>query len=410
MQWNKDERVLRLLMKSVSAILNRSITSQEQRFVATILHNTKPSDHRQYQPKEIVARLAQAIAGKIVSVMTVPKVNIASIQNPTNTQAQSMRDYLLQQIAIKSTVVPEQRIVRDDDENTSNNPTPTVNVESILGMSNIGQVQRALNPPSRYVYNYIVLDTQNRDASYDGIKSFRWRFVNEFDATPGTVAMKGYAENLRAIQLYQPLMARPLVNTSLASGRISILIKEFEAQSFIANGSRRYHFLTRSRYNASEYTRNVDMFVELEINEFNDGRFEFDPPITTFDALTVSFGNPTEVFEFFPDRLHASFAYGAQIIMTFDVNLLPLFFGNTVNTLVTIPNFTTDDPIADRDIITALTDPLGNFAVISGGNPFTLEFTDIPTLVGTPQVGTRFEVRFLDVRSVLMMELTFEVY
>lgn len=408
MAWNTRQDVFDALLRRVAGVLNRRPNSQEQQFVATTLQTLDVAEYAELEPQAILNTLARTISRKIISVVPVPQVSAAAIQNPTTTQTQSIRDYLTGLITIDSDVVQTDP---GDGYSDDVSPAPRVNIKSILGLTNIGQVQRSLNSAARLVYNYVVFDTQNRAVGLgDGISQFGWRFVNENDATEGTIALKGYAENLKSMQIYQPIMAQPAVDTPAASGRISILIGEFYAQSFIATGNRRYHFLTRPRFNADVHNRNSNLFVELEINEFQDGKFEFDPPQTTFDTLTVSFGDPSDLVIFPADRKQGAFEYdftGTEMRITF----LPA--GEQVGPvdpeaaiLISIPEFTTDDPIADRELIAVLTDPRGVICT-RVLNVITFPFS---TATVAPQIGTDFVVRFLDVRSVFMMELAFEVY
>ena len=96
------------------------------------------------------------------------------------------------------------------------------------------------------------------------------------------------------MRLYQPRIHYVSAMDNSAN-RVSILFKELASQSFIGENGRRFHFLLRPEI---EERGNYGDYIELSTEDYEDGIFKFRKPITEFETLTVSFGDPMTLIDF----------------------------------------------------------------------------------------------------------------
>lgn len=150
-----------------------------------------------------------------------------------------------------------------------------------------------LNPAETFKHHYLVLDSDLRDLSNESanITSFRWNYAATFNTTVGFCNSVEPITNIIGMRLYQPRVPYVAAMDTDAK-RVSVLFDEFSAQAFIAENGRRFHYLLRPIYRASQTS------IELSTEDYNDGIFNFRTPISSFDRLTVSFGDPLNVITF----------------------------------------------------------------------------------------------------------------
>lgn len=173
-----------------------------------------------------------------------------------------------------------------------------VSIDTFLGINDLNTLKMLLNPESLYVKYYVVLDSNNRNTSAEGttISKFTWDYAETQNLQTGVAVSVGNVRDVICMRLYQPRM--PFVSAMDGSaGRVSVLIEEFKAQSFICNNGWRFHFLYVPDFYNMDLSANT---LELAIQDYNDGLFYFRKPITTFNTLTLLFGDPTELITFTP--------------------------------------------------------------------------------------------------------------
>lgn len=158
---------------------------------------------------------------------------------------------------------------------------------------------------------YLCLDSFNRRVNNDNQSTiYSWYYTEYRSTTPGFVTTTAPLSNITSIRLYQPsLPAWPQLN---ATGRVSIYFREFGIYAYLSSNSQPYHYLLR-------YTQSAisNRFVDLNLEEFNNGIFIFHKPITKLDTLSISFGNPNETIIFNNDRDTGTVtAYGATTTFT----------------------------------------------------------------------------------------------
>lgn len=210
---------------------------------------------------------------------------------------------------IKSRVAeqPEQQIMED---NVVPTPVPATDISKLLGMGSADEAVRILNPKSQYKKNHILLDSRYRivdEQSPVNIPSFKWNYIqNSQSSTEGSVNIIGNVRDIIGLRIY-PFRIPYSENADNQYSRISLLIQELSAQTFIAHENRKFHFMLNT---------NIDgVFIDLAADVYN-GFFWFEKPITTLDTLTISFGNPLEQITFDRDRDFCSFNYFAMDPLT----------------------------------------------------------------------------------------------
>lgn len=289
--------------------------------------------------------------------------------------------------------------------------TTEIEISSILGFNNVYEIQKLFNPEASYIRNYIILDSRYRlitNTNTSPITQFQWSYVDNANITNTSVNSIGTIKNIVSMRLYQPRV--PFVQTGTynmnsETRRVSILINEFLAQSFIGPNDSRFHFILQPiimNISADPLFPYYPNMIELKVEEFNDGKFSFRKPITTFDTLSVTFLDPVNVITFKHDRDTITFTYGNPTTITTSV---PHLFNNSLlNTYGVISNFTTNSPVTDKVIIDAINNPLGLTLTVTGGSTFTFP---INTTTITPTVGLVSNIYFLERRVVLPLEITY---
>lgn len=220
---------------------------------------------------------------------------------------------------------------------------------------------------SNIVKVYVCLDSRYRRSD---VSDFSWYYSNSRELQNGVVTSTIPAKNILAMKLYQPVIPLDSINNLYTSmPKISVLVEELSSFSFIANRTRRYHWLCRVY--PTEATTKPDTTAaginhyELDIFDFNKGLFRFPMPVNLYNSITLTFGDPTDKITFKNDRDTGRVTtYGASTIITMDsAHDLP------VDCIVYITGFTTNTPSYDNNNINSVT---GIRISAVAGNTFTI--------------------------------------
>ena len=167
-------------------------------------------------------------------------------------------------------------------------------LNDFLGINDLNEFKMLFNPESMYVHYYVVLDSDYRDTTSEiptNITKFTWQYAPTHFTGTGFCNSVGVIRDIIGMRMYQPRVPY-LAAMNTDAKRVSVLIEEFAAQSFIAETGRRFHFLLRPNF----ITGQTD--IELTTEDFNDGIYNFRKPITKVDSFTLSFGDPLNVLSF----------------------------------------------------------------------------------------------------------------
>jgi hypothetical protein len=216
-----------------------------------------------------------------------------------------------------------------------------------------------------------MLDTRYRTLDNDGTTFFQWVFNNNEITLQGTVNAVGNIKDIIAIRIF-PIKLPYNSNIDNDYNRVSILIQEMSAQSFIAQENRRFHFIFSTTID--------DRWINLEPESFNDGYFRFRTPITRLDTLTLSFGSPLERVTFDTDRMLANVT-GYSTITTF---LTTSPHNLETGDLIYVTNFRTANINTDTVIVTAINRTAGHVATVTGADTLTIDVDSSTVQVAGP--------------------------
>lgn len=311
------------------------------------------------------------------------------------TEEYDMHLYLSEEIKDKS--LAEQNVENIDNQGLIKPLSTEIEIASILGLNDAFSIQQLFNPDALLIRNYAIYDSKNRillDNPVNQITLFTWSYADTADIRDGTINSVGRIRDLKEIRIYQPRV--PFIyngtpNMNSETRRVAILIPEFQAQSFIGPQGSRFHFLLQPVIPLGPPPE----MIELKVEEFNEGKFSFRKPITTFDTLSLQFLDPVNVIPFLHDRDNiVLFTYGNPTIITV---LLPHLFTNAV-TYGTISGFTTADPSADAAQIAYINSPREIPLTITGANTFSLA-VDTSTITPAPDLNCTI---FYDERRIVL--------
>jgi hypothetical protein len=385
-----------LLIENIQAYYHISLTNVEKKQVTLHMSQLDLNKFKGYPKNEVYSILAKVIGEAIISKRKIAK------EEPLD-----MHEYLSKQLVADKKDNPA--TIMYNSGNTSSDIDPnkvteveyadTIAITSLVGQSSAFAIQNIFNPTAAQIKNYVVLDSKYRNIiDTSTITNFNFAYVPTGYLQAGTVNSIGNIKDVVSMRLYKPIIPYVPQYMNVDARRISITINEFSSQSYILSNGRRAHWiLAYDSVGLTDTTNNL----ELSIQDFNDGIFTFQKPITTFDTLTVSFGNPDTLIPFKSDRDTCTFTYGNPTIIT---TTHAHEFATSATTYITITSFTTNNTIADANTIAAVNNLQEYLATSTGTN--TMEIP-INTSSITAKPGLVANVYYEDRRFILPIEFTY---
>lgn len=323
-----NPRFLSHVADRISTILKRAVTINEKLYVKNFVSKLNPAIFKGKDLPEISYTLSNTIAGKIKT-------------HSCEEKHVDMREYSRREIGISG----ESDALKFE---TPSGETPSynqisistgtsVNVTSVMGATSEHGIQKLINPLALHKRNYFVLDSRYRTLDNDGTKYLAWNHVNNVTKAQGTVNTIGVLRDIVEMKVY-PIRLPYNQTAENDFKRVTMLVEEFSAQSFIGHENRRFHFV-------------FDVEVEgdwIRLNPYyhNNGVFRFNKPITQFDTVRITFGSPLNSIVLDTDRLNASNTYVSTAVLTTVVNH-KLSSGNSI----VIEDFNTNSPVNDAVVI-----------------------------------------------------------
>jgi hypothetical protein len=189
----------------------------------------------------------------------------------------------------------------------------TSDLTKFYGISDIWYIQRAITPKSQYQYAYVLLDTNNVAPELSGKTTFGWRVLNYLTQQAGTVSVCNNIRDLVGMRIF-PVTSQLITpvgetgkiytnNNINMNNNFTILIHEFQAQSFIGREGRRFHFSLFPQIMNFNYTISdvgvipQNPYIEFTVSGKCNGWFWFKTPITEFSTMTISIGNPFDLVQ-----------------------------------------------------------------------------------------------------------------
>lgn len=248
-----------------------------------------------------------------------------------------------------------------------------VNIGSIFGLDDMATVVKKINEPISSVNTaYFLLDSRYRILGTDGTKTIKWGHINSLVRAQGTYNSVGNIRDIISVKLMK--FRLPNVSSVItAYGRISTLIHELCPQSFVAHEERRFHFMGDTTIKGN--------WVEVDPDDFCDGEYKFNKPITHLDSITLSFGSPLEPITLQRDRLLGTFVYANPTVINFPEphNLL-------TGDIVYATTFTTKNVNSDDVVISQINNDSGQIATVM--SPTSISIPVDSTSISFVMTGT----------------------
>lgn len=184
-------------------------------------------------------------------------------------------------------------------------------IKRFFNIASALHIQRKLNAPAHYKYAYILLDTNNIDPNLSSGTTFGWNLINFVSLQTGTISVIGKLRDIVGMRLY-PVKANIIApipapgktwigNTVNLNYNFTILIHEFQAQSYVGREGRKFHFdlfpyIMNYNYDALNhpYTPAIP-YIEYTTSGKGNGWFWFKTPFTTINTITMSIGDPFDL-------------------------------------------------------------------------------------------------------------------
>lgn len=213
-------------------------------------------------------------------------------------------------------------------------------------------------------------DSRYRDRSDKNMDRYVFHFNNSYSRREGTVNSLGNIRDIIEMEVY-PF---ELPFTSLTNnyyGKLTMLVGEFK-QGFISTEGPEFHFI----FNTTILPNNMVRLTPINpIYKLRD-------PITALDTLTLQFKAPLIPVKFDDDMVTVTITYSNPAVFT-TVNFISHFL--ETGDIVYFTTFTSDDPIADIDIISLTNRVEGHTINKLSSSEFSCPLLDFTTV--TPKAN-----------------------
>jgi hypothetical protein len=347
-----DKSFINKLLNTIRLRLGRQINRSEKMTVISILKNINPVIFKSQPMENILKVLSDTVTEQIV------KFPCRGEDDP------NIHEILKGEIGVSTEHDGAYDIKPSGDfaDQITSSFANQVEIVSLLGYNTAAGLQSLINPTLIKKKVYILLDTRYRILDTDGTTSFQWNVVNTEITQQGSVNVIGNIRDIVAIRIF-PIKIPYNSNADNDYSRVTLLIQEFSAQSFIAQENRRFHFMLRPVV--------TDRWIELTTDNFNDGYFIFRNPITRLDTLTLTFGSPLDAIKFDTDRMNA-------YINDADYSTDTTFTTNSPHNLETgdtaiISNFRTANSAIDTVMVSLINRAAGHIITYIDANRFSID-------------------------------------
>lgn len=231
----------------------------------------------------------------------------------------------------------------------------------MFGISNPYNAVAIFNPQNLKRKEYLLLDSRYAEDNIADRTKFRWYYTGTAAVESGSVNTTDKIRDITAIRILAFSLNR---RYEYGSQRVTVLIEELSAQSFIAADGHRFHFFGRMIRDPSVTSADTFVFVDFDERD-NLGIYRFRQPIVSLNSITISVGIPYAPIQFLQARFYnctadftgypASFTIDAPIAHNFEIF-------STIEVLY-VEYFTTTNPTADAFNIGYITKIDGHKAV-----------------------------------------------
>ncbi|NDH07923.1 hypothetical protein EBX93_18755 [bacterium] len=278
-------------------------------------------------------------------------------------------------------------------------------ISDVLGFKTIRELAYGIKPKLSYRHGYIMLDSRYRlynESKNANITHFSWGYYSgSRDIKIGAFNSSNDLENIICLKLHSFCMPYGVefYDGTASYNRISVVIDELAAQSYIVSSDKRAHWILKHDEPPNASPKNKR--IEFSISDFSNGEYWFNKPIVYIDGINIRIGSPMLPISFLYDRDRCQATYGNPTIIT---TTYPHLF--TTSTYITMQNFTTNNVIHDSAIITAMNSKTEILATVIDANNLSIP---IDTTSVIPKPGLIFNVFFEDRRLIMHMEVIYKI-
>jgi hypothetical protein len=339
------------VIRGIALKRGEALAEHERKYVVRRIHSLELRKFAGSDISDIIMMLVSVLTDEMANIPKAVKENSIDIH-----------EMLLQEIGKE----PESRIADKKIESCDT-------VDSLLKTPRV--LQNVFNPRALYRKTYLVLDRRYQASDSNNQTTFKWNIANASKTynrlnTAATTAPLKDVVSIKMLPFRFP-------NTTYAlrgARRLSVEIVEFDNMAHIITAeNRRFHFL----FELAAITAGSPLPLLAQDIGNNSAEFSFHEPVIDVNTLTLRFGNPGTVLSLDPDVLYGVItSVGATSVITFTQ---PHRTG--AGDFVYISGFTTSDPVADADLISAINDTNGLEATVVATNSITVA-VDLSTAAG----------------------------
>ncbi len=209
----------------------------------------------------------------------------------------------------------------------------------------------------------VILDSFNRDNQGVSTQYMKWNYYPEQANQLGTVFSNESIENIYSMKTLRVLFPTIyLPGLDYPSRYLTLLINEFSGDAYF-HKNRNYHFSYRPLVNSKGIDDDfIDAISWYQLLPTDSGEFIFRTPIKSISSFTISFANPTNLIDlplsFVQNKLNQYTSVGITTEITVTA---PISFGSfSDGDKIILSNYTTNDPIGDKDLIDVMNSQFGH--------------------------------------------------
>jgi len=195
--------------------------------------------------------------------------------------------------------------------------------KNFLGVSNITDFIKIVNPAAATKTQYLILDSRFKNEESSNSQKLVWDYAAEKANTTGTFSLAGSVRDIVSFKIF-PFKLPYTADADTKRQLLTLFIEELNTQAFIGHQNRRFNFVLYTTINAE--------FIEIKPVQENQGEFKLHKVLTKLDSISITIGDPNKLITFTRDR----------DLITID------YFGSAPLTVIT-----TDNPhnLSNGDII-----------------------------------------------------------
>lgn len=242
------------------------------------------------------------------------------VQPPEQVTVRSIADYLHNELHKTESVEPEDRSTIKPDtlkeyftqeigtseedlavtafpvkwqQNVDNDNKP-VAFDDFMGIVSADALRNTFNPSSKYVTNYLLLDTANTPIMIDNYRAQWGVNCGEPMIQAGVINVNYPIYNIVSMRMAtMQIRATGNAYTLFKNFLTTVLIEEFITQSCISQENTRYHFIgtLRTDLRTLEVVFSLGSVIAVSFYEYGNGIYAFKKPITNIDKITLRLFN-----------------------------------------------------------------------------------------------------------------------